>query len=90
MEIKIDRHEIYDKQKVHDILVFPKLEHMWVYDAHLREDTLDIDGSIEDIKGFAIARAVLTADPTKLIFIDKDGARPDLLSELRASAHNRK
>lgn len=29
MEIQIDRHEIYDKQKVHEILVFPKLGHMW-------------------------------------------------------------
>lgn len=90
MEIQIDRHEIYDKQKVHDILVFSKLGHMWGYDDYPRESTFDIDGSAEEMKRFAIALAVLTADPTKLIFIDKDGSSSDLLSELRASAHNRK
>lgn len=90
MDIKIDRYEIYDEQKVYEILVFSKLGHMWGYDDYPRESTFDIDGSAEEMKRFAIALAVLTANPTKLIFIDKDGARPDLLSKLWASAHNRK
>lgn len=68
MKIKIDRYEVYDKKKVHKILVFPKLEHMWVYDAHPREETFNIDGSAEDMKKLAVALAALIDDPTKLIY----------------------
>ena len=43
--IKLDRYAIYEKGREYEVLVFPFIKYMWVFDGGPAEDGLYISGS---------------------------------------------
>lgn len=67
-KIKVDCYSVYGKKRKYDILRFPDEKYMWAYDPHPGEDFFMIDGDKKALRNLAIAFAILSVDPSKIIY----------------------
>lgn len=70
-KIKLDKYAVYEKGRVYEILVFPFIKNMYVYDRtggdHDR-DGCQIDASRKAYTYISYAMAILANDPGKLLY----------------------
>ncbi len=66
--IKLDRYAIYEKGREYEVLVFPFIKYMWVFDGGPAEDGLYISGSEYSYAMLRYVFALLASDPGKLVF----------------------
>ena len=68
-KVKLDIYEMHYKKRNYQVIVFPKQEHMYVFDGHPGESgILFIDGDKNAYKWLKYAYDVLIQDPSKLIY----------------------
>lgn len=68
MKLKVDQYKVYNKGRVHKVIVFPRMEAAWAYDDNPEDDQLMLDGSMEFYQQIHHALAALIADPSLIIY----------------------
>ena len=68
MKLKVDQYKVYNKGRVHKVIVFPRMDAAWAYDDNPEDDQLMLDGSMEFYQQIHHALAALIADPSLIIY----------------------
>lgn len=67
-KLKIDEFRVFEKGKEYSVLVFPKIEYMWVVEGDDKDDTFWIDAAVEGHVAFKYAMAILAEASDKIIY----------------------
>ena len=68
MKCKVDLYHVYNKGKLHKVIVFPRIEDAWAFDDYPEDDQLMVDGCPEFMRQVQFAMGALINDPSIIAY----------------------
>jgi len=67
-KVKFDKYIVFEKGREYEIIMFPFIKYMWVFDGYPAEEGLYISGSEYAYRMLRYAFEILSDDPGKLLY----------------------